>query len=302
VSHRGERLAAIDVGSNTILLLIGEYDPAAGLHIIDQAEDQPRLGTGLLQTGRLSRDAMERALRTLERMRDRCRQQQVDRIGAVATAAVREAANGQEFLQQVHRIEIPLRTISAEEEAMLAYRSAAHHFPGNERMLVADIGGGSLELIGTDEDRIELTASLPLGAVRLTETRLPVKELRYRAREELSRILDRSVWSDSRVVGSGGTFANLASMTLARRGASPSQPIHGTEVGIDDVERLLIDLSSMSQEQRRQLPGLRSERADIIVAGVAVVAELLEYVAAASVGVNGYGLREGVLLEMIAGS
>jgi exopolyphosphatase / guanosine-5'-triphosphate,3'-diphosphate pyrophosphatase len=292
-----QALAAIDVGSNTILLLIAEYDPAVGLHIIDQAEDQSRLGAGLSQTGHLGRDAMRRALQTLERMRDRCRERQVARIDAVATAAVREAANGSEFVEQVHRLGIPLRTISPQTEALLAYRSAAHHFPGADRMLVADIGGGSLELIGSQQGRIELTTSLPLGAVRMTETSLPLRELRSRAREALSESLARS-WAGSRVVGSGGTFANLASMTLARRGAAPDQPIQGTEVGAADIEQLLTDLSAMTPEERRQVPGLRPERADIIVAGVAVIAELLAHVGAASVGVNAYGLREGVLLEM----
>jgi exopolyphosphatase/guanosine-5'-triphosphate,3'-diphosphate pyrophosphatase len=299
VSHRRERLAAIDVGSNTILLLIAEYDPAVGLHIIDQAEDQPRLGAGLSQTGHLGWDAMHRALQAVERMRDRCRQQQVARIDAVATAAVREAANGSEFVDQVHRLGIPLRTISPHTEALLAYRSAAHHFPGAARMLVADIGGGSLELIGSQQGRIELTTSLPLGAVRMTEASLPLPELRSRARETLSQELSQGLWAGSRVVGSGGTFANLASMTLARRGAPPDQPIQGTEVGAANIEQLLTDLSAMSPDERRQVPGLRPERADIIVAGVAVIAELLAYVGAASVGVNAYGLREGVLLEMI---
>lgn len=301
MNDRSERLAAIDVGSNTILLLIADYDPSAGLHVIDQAEDQPRLGAGLLETGRLGIDAMKRALHTLERMRDQCRRQQVKRVDAVATAAVREAANGREFVEQVRRLEIPLRTVSAEEEAMLAYRSAAHHFPGSGPMLVADIGGGSLELIGASEGRIELATSLPLGAVRLTETRLPVRELRQQVRRDLSRVINRDTWFGSRVVGSGGTFASLAAMTLARRGAAPGQPIHGTEVGASDVERLLSDLSAMSPESRRQQPGLRPERADIIVAGVAVIAELLDYIGAESAGVNGYGLREGMLLEMVAG-
>jgi exopolyphosphatase/guanosine-5'-triphosphate,3'-diphosphate pyrophosphatase len=292
-----ERIAAIDVGSNTVLLLIADDNPTAGLTIIAEAEDQPRLGAGVSATGQLSQAAMTRALETLERMLELCRAHGVSRIGAVATAAVREAENGAEFVQLVRAHGIPLQTISPETEAALSYRSAAHHFPGAERTLVADIGGGSLELIGASGARIRLSRSLPLGAVRLTELALPLSALR----DQIRRALDQSVpgrdWSGSAVIGSGGTFANLAAMALEQRGVS-GQPAHGVEISAREVEDLLARLSALSTEERRQVPGLRPERADIIVAGVAVAAELLDWVNASGVKVNGYGLREGLLLEM----
>jgi exopolyphosphatase/guanosine-5'-triphosphate,3'-diphosphate pyrophosphatase len=292
-----ERIAAIDVGSNTVLLLIAEDTLTAGLTIIAEAEDQPRLGAGLSATGRLSQAAMARALETLEGMRELCRTHGASRIGAVATAAVREAENGAEFVQLVRAHGIPLQIISPETEAALAYRSAAYHFPGAERTLVADIGGGSLELIGASGGRIRLSRSLPLGAVRLTELALPLSALR----DQIRRALDQSVagrdWSGSAVIGSGGTFANLAAMALAQRGES-GQPVHGVEISAKEIGDLLARLSALRPEERRQVPGLRPERADIIVAGVAVAAELLDWVNASSVKVNGYGLREGLLLEM----
>jgi exopolyphosphatase/guanosine-5'-triphosphate,3'-diphosphate pyrophosphatase len=294
-----ERLAAIDVGSNTILLLIAEHDPAAGLTIIKEAEDQPRLGAGLGDTGRLGQASMERALRSLERMRELCREHGVTRITAVATAAVREAANGDEFVQQARRIGIPLQTISPEAEAELAYRSAAHHFPGDGRMLVADIGGGSLELIGAVEARIELVESLPLGAVRLTERRRPLDQLRLEVSRELGRVIKENGWSHARVIGSGGTFANLARMILARRGETINASVQGTEIFAEEVESLLAELARMDSDQRRRVPGLEPERADIIVAGLVVVTALMQAAGAGSAKVNVYGLREGVLLEML---
>jgi exopolyphosphatase / guanosine-5'-triphosphate,3'-diphosphate pyrophosphatase len=294
-----ERLAAIDVGSNTILLLIAEYDPAAGLTIIQEAEDQPRLGAGLSATGRLSEAAIERALHSLIRMRDLCRSRGVARIAAVATAAVRDAENGSEFAARAQALNVPLRVISPETEAALAYRSAAHHFPGGGRLLVADIGGGSLELIGAAEGRIQLIDSLPLGAVRLTELELQLPALRDHVRRMLQRAIPGSAWKGSRVIGSGGTFANLASILLARRGI-PGKPIHGTDITAAELESLLAGLAGMAPEQRRQVPGLKPERADIIVAGLAVAAELLERVGSAGVTVSGFGVREGLLLEMAA--
>jgi exopolyphosphatase/guanosine-5'-triphosphate,3'-diphosphate pyrophosphatase len=292
-----ERIAAIDVGSNTVLLLIAEHHPTAGLTIIAEAEDQPRLGAGLSATGRLSQAAMARALETIARMRELCHAHRVSRIGAVATAAVREAENGEDFVLLVRDLGIPLQAISPETEAALSYRSAAHHFPGAERTLVADIGGGSLELIGAVGGRIRLSRSLPLGAVRLTELALALSTLRDQIGRALDQMVPRREWVGSAVIGSGGTFASLAAMALAERGAS-GQPVHGVEMPATEVEDLLERLSGLSPEARRQVPGLRPERADIIVAGVAVAAELLDRVKASSVRVNGYGLREGLLLEM----
>jgi exopolyphosphatase/guanosine-5'-triphosphate,3'-diphosphate pyrophosphatase len=297
VSPPPKRLAAIDVGSNTILLLIADYQPSFGLTIIEEAEEQPRLGAGLLATGRLSDASMERALLSLARMRDRCRQLGVGRVDAVATAAVREAANGKELVNRVQILGIPLRVISPETEAALAYRSAAYHFPNAGRTLVADIGGGSLELVGAADGQIGLIRSLPLGAVRLTELQLQLPALREHIRQLLGDAgVDRG-WAGSKVVGSGGTFATLASMLSAQRGF-PAGPIQGTEVSARETELLLSHLSAMDGETRRSVPGLRPERADIIVAGLAVAAELLQSVASGLVTVSGYGVREGLLLEM----
>lgn len=298
MSGQRERLAAIDVGSNTILLTVAEYDPEAGLVTIEEAEDQPRLGAGLSATEQLSEEAMRRALRTLTSMRETSRKHGAQRLAAVATAAVREAANGAEFVERARALDIPLRIISPETEADLSYRSAAHHFPSGERQLVADIGGGSLELIGAANGRVSLTRSLPLGAVRLTELGLPLEQLREHIRRALSGPVQPTEWDGSTVIGSGGTFATLASIVLARRG-SGGRPVHGTVVSAEEVEQLLQELVELSPEQRRQVPGLRPERADIIVAGFAVVAELLNAIDAGAVTVSGFGLRDGLLLDMV---
>jgi exopolyphosphatase / guanosine-5'-triphosphate,3'-diphosphate pyrophosphatase len=293
------RLAAIDVGSTTILLLVAEHNPATGLTIIDEAEDQPRLGAGLNATGRLSEAAIERALHSLTRMRDQAVRLGAERIAAVATAAVRDAKNGTEFVERVRREGIPVRVISPEAEADLAYRSAAYHFPGRGPTLVVDIGGGSMELIGAIDDEIKLTTSLPLGAVRLTELGLSLPALRDHIRLRLRPAVDSGPWKNSRVIGSGGTFANLASVVLARRGEQNVASIQGVGVTAGELEEVLAALEGMTPAQRRAVPGLRPERADIIVAGLAAAAELLQLLNAAEVAVNQYGLREGLLLDTL---
>jgi exopolyphosphatase/guanosine-5'-triphosphate,3'-diphosphate pyrophosphatase len=298
VSRPGERLAAIDVGSNTILLSIATYSTETGLELLEEDEDQPRLGAGLSQTGRLSEAAMRQALETLGRMLETCRGHGVRRISAVATAAVREASNGGEFARRVQSLGIPLRIISPETEAELSYRSASYRFPGTDRMLVADIGGGSLELIGAAAGTVRVALSLPLGAVRLTELRMSGENLQRHIQEALSAAISADPWRDATIIGSGGTFATLASMVLARRGEK-RDGIHGTSIALDEVGQLLETLTGMSLEERRNVPGLRSERADIIVAGLTVVVELLKALGTSPLTVSGFGLRDGVLLQML---
>ena len=303
-----ERIAAIDVGSNSVRLLVAEYDPASGLSIIDEIRDQPRLAAGLAATGCLDEAAIERAMQSLARMREVCQRRGVRRIAAVATAAVREAENGPWFVRRVRQeLEIPLRIIDAETEAALSYRSVAHHFRlAGERTLVADIGGGSLELIGAVDGLVELTVSLPLGAVRLTELHLPgdraahkeVEALRGQIRKQLKRGISGREWAAAAVIGSGGTFTSLGRMVQARRGIPPGETVHGVEVTASEVEQLVDWLASRTPEQRRQVPGLNPERADIILAGLAVTAELLDWVRARSITVSAFGLREGLLLDM----
>jgi exopolyphosphatase/guanosine-5'-triphosphate,3'-diphosphate pyrophosphatase len=171
---------------------------------------------------------------------------------------------------------------------------------------VADIGGGSLELIGAVDGLVELTLSLPLGAVRLTELYLPGERsiqrelagLRKYIRRQLKRELSSREWAAASVIGSGGTFTTLGRVSLARRGLPAGESVHGVTVDTAEVERLLDWLASRTPEQRRQVPGLNPERADIILAGLAVTAELLDWVRTRSLAVSAFGLREGLLLEM----
>jgi exopolyphosphatase/guanosine-5'-triphosphate,3'-diphosphate pyrophosphatase len=305
----GERVAAIDVGSNSIRLVIAEYDPQAGLAIIDEVKDQPRLATGVARSGRLDDLAMARALQALQRMRQVAQRRGVRRIVAVATSAVREAANGREFAARIRReVGIPLRIIDGHTEAALSWRSVAHHFPmANRRTVVADIGGGSLELIGAINGLVEVTASLPFGTVRLTELHSPdelggvraVKAIRKAVRKPLRKALDWHGWTGASLIGSGGTFTNLARMVVLRRGHTAVDAVHGEVVTTAELEHLVKWLASRTSEERRAIPGLNPERADIILAGLAVTAELLELIDGQGVTVSAFGLREGLLLEML---
>ena len=306
--ERRERLAAIDVGSNSIRLLVAEYGLASGLTVIDEVKEQPRLAAGVAQTGRLDAAAIERAVSALKRMQGVCERRSVSRISAVATAAVREATNGPDFVRRVKdEVGLNLRIIDAATEAALSYRSVAHHFPlEGGRTVVADIGGGSLELISAVDGVIEESLSLPFGAVRLTELHLGgdddvrrnVRKLREYLRRQFRRKLPLRDWTATALIGSGGSFTNLGRMVAARRGLGADDPVHGTAVTVAEVEHLIEWLAGMSPERRAAVPGLNPQRSDIILAGLAVTAELLERIEAREVKVSAFGLREGLLLEM----
>jgi exopolyphosphatase/guanosine-5'-triphosphate,3'-diphosphate pyrophosphatase len=302
------RLGALDVGSNSIRLLVADWDPKSGITVVDEVKDQPRLAQGLASSGRLDEEAIRRAMSALERMHAVCKRRGVHRLAAVATAAVREAENGEEFVNRVQsRFGIPLTIIDSATEARLSYRSVAHHFRlEHQRTIVADIGGGSLEVIGAVRGVIDLTLSLQFGAVRLTElhlegkrnTRKAVFDLRKRIAKQLRKAAAWKEWRGSQVVGSGGSFTNLGRIAAARRDL-PVAAVHGTHVTTAEVEHLLEWLGSMSREERSQVPGLNPQRADIILAGLAVTAELLEILDSPELIISAYGLREGLLLEMI---
>ncbi|MGE0552506.1 MAG: HD domain-containing protein [Gemmatimonadales bacterium] len=305
-----EVLAALDVGSNSIRLSVAEYDDK-GLRIVDEVKDQPRLAAGLAATGALDPAAMERAVEALKRMRGVVERRGVTRLRAVATSAVREADNGRAFVARIKKeTGFDLEVIDEHTEATLSYRSVAHHFALQDtRALVIDIGGGSLELVGAINGLVEVSASLPMGAVRLTEMFLQgerpipreVRSLRKSVRQQLKRAFQVKEWRGAVVIGSGGTFTNLGRMVRARRGADVGM-VHGEVVVAGEVEQLLEWLSTKSSAERAGVPGLNPQRADIILAGLATTAELLDQVEARSVTVSAYGLREGILLEMVGGS
>ncbi len=309
MSPTTERFAAIDVGSNSIRCLIAELGEDGHLQIIDDLKDQPRLARGLSATGLLAPDSVERALESLGRMVQAAERRGAARVALVATAAVRDAANGAEFAERVKKeIGIPLEVIDGETEARLAFLSVREHFPIRRgRAVVADIGGGSLELVLAVGGLVDRVVSLPFGAVRLTEQYLSepddtvagVRRLRSAVRQKLRRVVPSREWATAKLFGSGGTFTNLARIAAAREhGGVPSAGVHGTAVPLPELQRILEWLESLSVEERSKVPGLNAERADIIVAGLAVAAEVLELFDAPKVTVSAFGLREGLLVHL----
>jgi len=300
------RISAIDIGSNSIRQTIADVSPTGVIRVVDELKAAPRLGAGLYERGSLNEIAVQNALSTLSRMATLANQLGVERTEVVATSAVRDASNGEQFLKLVRaETGLAVRILRGDDEARLSFRSALAHFDlGVGRAVVMDIGGGSLELALSADGLVERLISLPFGAIRMTEQYVgaPLKKkgmrkLRKRVRRELRRTVAARHWHASRIICSGGTFTSLAAIYLARTGIENAKTVHGTVIPRVELEHIVDMLHSMPMEERQRVPGLSAARADIIVGGLAVAAEVAARVEARELVISGYGIREGILLE-----
>ncbi len=300
------RISAIDIGSNSIRQTIADVSPTGTIRVVDEMKAAPRLGAGLYETGKLSEVAIQNALSTLTRMATLANQLGVKRTEVVATSAVRDAANGEEFLKLVKsETGLKVRVLRGEDEARLSFRSALAHFDlGVGRAVVMDIGGGSLELALSADGLVERLISLPLGAISVTERYLGpavkkkgMRKLRKHVWTELRRHLSARHWHATQIFCSGGTFTSLASIYLARIGMESAKTVHGTVIPRIELEHIVDMLRNMSLAERQGVPGLNAARSDIILGGLAVAAEVAARVEARELVVSAYGIREGILLE-----
>ena len=308
-SPQSIRLGAIDIGTNSIRLVVAEVEPDGRYRVLEEEREMTRLGHGLFARGRLQHDPMERSLAALAKMKTIAKGFEVDELRAVATSAVREATNGKTFVQEIRRrCGLRVDIISGEEEAQLALRSALHHFDlAGRSVAIVDIGGGSMEVTLTAGAVVDEVFTLPLGAVRLTERYggdEPLSPKRWRKlRKGIDRALDEQLrkppFHPEIMIGSGGTFTNLAALTQAEREGT-ERGVQGYAMSRADVVHLLHRLRATPLAERREIAGLNPKRADIIVAGAAAVARLAKRLGTQQILVNEGGLRDGLLLAMIA--
>jgi exopolyphosphatase / guanosine-5'-triphosphate,3'-diphosphate pyrophosphatase len=303
------RLAAIDVGTNTIRLTVAEVQDDDTYRILDEEREMVRLGENLDRTGRLSDGAVERALAAIGKMKAIADGFKIRQLRAIATSAVREAANGRAFIREVSRQhKVRIDVISGEEEAQLAFLTASRHFDFQGRSTaVVDIGGGSVEVILSAGTAIDHVYSLPLGAVRVTDRLMRSDPLRPKHWKEMKDQIDRSLRTILRqphhraeiMIGSGGTFTSLAHMSKFQREGRHGS-VQGYVLTPSDIIQLLRQLRETPLEARREIPGLSPDRADIIVAGAAVISRLVRGLGTQQIMVNERGIRDGLLLRMIA--
>jgi exopolyphosphatase/guanosine-5'-triphosphate,3'-diphosphate pyrophosphatase len=302
------RLAAIDIGSNSIRLIVAEPLRGGNYRILDEEREATRLGRALSSSGNLDPDAVEQSLAALRRFKQIAAGFQVDELRTIATCAVREAGNGPEFCRRAkEEIGLDIEVISADREARLAFYSVQRAFDlTGKNIVLADIGGGSTEFVLASGMAIEAIYSSPLGAVRLTEmygNDFTIPGNRY---DELVSCIERLLrkytkkppFAPHLLIGSGGTFTSLAEMIMVQKGQF-GLPIRGYNVTRAEVSHLRDRLRKMSPRARRGVQGLVPDRADIIVAGLAVVDRIMARFKVNLLQVHNRGVRDGLLLTMI---
>ena len=304
-----ERLASIDVGSNTLRLLIAEPAISAPLRPIQAERRITRLGENFLPDKTLQPPAMERSMAALKEFVELMGLNGVSDYSAGATAVVREASNGGQFLDQVQRqTGLSIRLLSGSEEARLSLLGVASVISNKESsMVIFDIGGGSTELIWRapqGSNPVE-SLSLPVGVVHLTEAFLqedpPGFEACGRLRRQVSGVLKRlslpENLHETRWVGTAGTATTLASMHLRLQAYDPDR-ISGQVLDKGWLVELCDGLAQMTIAERSKLPGLEPGREDIILAGALVTVELMERFGFCQFTVSDAGLLEGLFFEL----
>ncbi len=304
------RLAAIDIGTNSIRGIVVEVDKAGKFRILDDEKATVRLGEGLNGSELISMAATERAIDSLLRMKKIFDGYGVKALEAVATSAVRRASNGELFIRAIaDQVGINVEVISGEEEAELAALSVLNNFDMEGlRYGICDIGGGSIEVITAVGNHIEEIFSYELGAVFLTEkflgrndpvSRDDLRKLRKYVRTTLKELIDDDRLTVQSLIGSGGTITSIAAMVMNMRKEGYGS-VHGYEVLRSEIVHLLAMLLRKDIKERRGVPGLNPDRADIIVAGVTVVDELMDIFNANLLKVNERGIREGLILRSLS--
>ncbi len=308
------RVAAIDIGTNSVRMVVAESDPLSKFRVIQDVRETTRLGSGLYRTGTLDRFAVERTLGMLERMRSIADGYRVDRLRAVGTSALREAGDREQFLTLAReRARLNVEVIDADYEARLAFASVVEAFDlERARFATIDLGGGSTEVVISTGELIDSIHKLQLGAVRLTEQfGVPDGSGEYRF-TEMRRAIDATIAEGlsptpnglDLIVGTGGTFTSIAKILIRRgdqlhgEGRFPFN-LRGFEVSHSDLVQLLDWLRRLPLEKRKRVPGLSEKRAEIIVAGLCVVERLMEHLGVDRLWVHDGGIRDGLLTEMI---
>jgi exopolyphosphatase / guanosine-5'-triphosphate,3'-diphosphate pyrophosphatase len=300
------RLAAIDIGTNSIRLIVAEPLRGGNYRILDEEKESTRLGEQLGITGRLDPAAIEKSLAALRRMKQIAEAFQITELKTIATCAVREATNGEEFCRRAREeLGLEIEVIGAEQEALLAFSSVQRAFDlSGKHVAVVDIGGGSTEIVLAFGNLVEAVYTTQLGAVRLSEA-FPntasaegYSDLVDAIDRQLRKHTKNPVFVPHLLFGSGGTFTSLAAMVMAAKGQN-GMPVRGYHVSRADVRHLLERLRKMPLKLRASVAGLSPDRADIIVAGLAIIDRTMDRFEVNSVQIHNRGVRDGLLLTMI---
>lgn len=298
------RTAVIDIGSNTLLLLITEPAADGQLRAVVDLCRFGRLGKGLDASDRLHPDAIARSLDICREYRTVMDAHAVERIAVIATEAVRKAANAADFVEPARALlGADIEVIPGEREAALAFSAQLHSLPAlaGRRFAVVDVGGASTEIIVASDGRVDSATSVPIGAVRLAERALRHDPPTADDRAALTAAIDAALPADLptgvALVATAGTATTLAAVHLALASYDPDR-VHGLTLGPARVTELANALLAATSAERRAMPGMEPQRVDVIHAGAAIFARLVARLQAPEVIVSDRGIRWGLAYEL----
>jgi exopolyphosphatase / guanosine-5'-triphosphate,3'-diphosphate pyrophosphatase len=306
------RVAAIDIGTNSLHMIVVRIRPDLSFEIIDREKEMVRLGAGGLDGRRLTPEAVRAALQVLSKFGRLTEAHRVDETVAVATSAIREAENGGDFLQAAaEQTGIRARIISGTEEARLIHLAACYGVDvADATAVVIDIGGGSVEITRGAGPRMETGQSFKLGVIRLTEHYVASDPLSPRDVRKIVKRIDADAGGYlahvtaagfDRVIGTSGTIMSLGAVVAADAdGGQADGSLRNRRIAAKALRRVRTEIVSSTLEQRLRIPGLDPRRADLAPAGAVLLDTLLQRLGADDITLCGYSLREGLVLDYIA--
>lgn len=299
------KYASIDIGTNTVLMLIASGNDIKTFKEIMDVSTITRLGEGLKNTGYLHMSAMDRTFIVLERYLNIIKKHGVDEILCIGTSALREAKNSDVFLKRVEKyLGLKIKIISEKEEAYYTYLSVLYDKKINcDDCIIVDIGGGSTEIIRANKADFIDFVSIPIGAVKLTEIFIKhdpplhteIINMRRYIKENLNIVFkgDRCTF-----IGTGGTITNVASIKKSLITYKKGH-IHGMVITHRDIDSAIEFIMPLNALERKNIPGLEIEREDIILQGIILLKEIMEYFSFNEMIVSANGVRFGVLFERL---
>jgi exopolyphosphatase / guanosine-5'-triphosphate,3'-diphosphate pyrophosphatase len=304
MAENPQRVAVIDVGSNSTRLLIADID--GDVAVIERQSRVTRLGRGVDLSGQLADEAIEAACAAIADYVEICRTSDAERVAAIATSAVRDASNGEAFVAELReRFALSARVLDGEEEARATYRGATIERPPEIPTLVIDIGGGSTELIVGTGTEVAFHDSLQAGVVRHTERHISgdpptAVELEALADDIRALIADALAGHEGAHASAGiavaGTPTSLAAVELGLEPYDPAR-VHGRVLSLETIQRLLSRFASAPLGERQAIPGLHPDRAPNIIAGCVILVEAMRAFALEKIQVSEHDILYGMALE-----
>ncbi len=305
-----KRLAVIDIGTNSIHMVLAEIGKNFSYKIVDRIKEMARLGDGTFTSHKLSPEAMDRGLTVLRRFSLLATNKGFDPILPIATSAVREAENGGDFLKRVRKeLGLRVRVITGKEEARLIYLGVRNSMDLSQSpAMIVDIGGGSVELMACTPKRLKFVRSLKLGAIRLKDQYLktdpPDKRVIQRLEHMVAQALKKSLSKKSlsqltQLVATSGMVGNLAEMIYLARTGRPISQLDMATITLEEIREIENLLRTLDVDKRLKIPGLDPRRVDTLYPGVLVLRLLMERIGLEQVCISDKAIREGVIYDFI---